>query len=72
MFSELNDMLLNLVIEFQAWASARPVHEREKMTDCLEKEINSVIEKEKQQGKPSYVGTRLGSIQAFHIARYVC
>lgn len=72
MFSELNDMLLDLVIEFHAWASARPAHEREKMSECLEKEINSVIEKEKQQGKPSYVGTRMSPTNAFSHSITLC
>jgi len=35
------------------------------MTDCLEKEINSVIEKEKQQGKPSYVEQTRQRLMAF-------
>jgi hypothetical protein len=37
---------------------ARPVYERENTTAILETGINSIINRQKDQGKNSYVGTR--------------
>ena len=48
--SELNTMLLELIIEFHAWASVRPTHESEKMADVLEKEIKALRHAEAEQG----------------------
>jgi hypothetical protein len=60
---EINKALLDLVLEFHAWAAAKPAREHEKTTELLEKEVNSIIEKEKEQGRCSLpprscVGTR--------------
>ena len=60
---EVNEALLDLVLEFHAWAAAKPAYEHEKTAELLEKEINFIIEKEKAQGRCSLpprscVGTR--------------
>ena len=61
--SEINKALLDILLEFHAWAAAKPAHEHEKTAELLEKEINFIIEKEKVQGRCSLpprscVGTR--------------
>jgi len=60
---EINEALLDLVLEFHAWAAAKPAHEHEKTGELLEKEIIFIMEKEKAQGRCSLpprscVGTR--------------
>lgn len=50
---ETNKALLDLLLEFHAWAAAKPVREHEKATELLEKEVNFIIEKEKAQGRCS-------------------
>lgn len=45
----INKDLLDLVLEFHAWAASKPTHEHEKATELLEKEVNFIIEKEKTQ-----------------------
>lgn len=60
---EINKALLDLVLEFHAWAAAKPAREHERTTEFLEKEVNLIIEKEKAQGRCSLpprscVGTR--------------
>ena len=60
---EINEALLDLVLEFHAWAAVKPAHEHEKTSEVLEKEVNSIIDKEKAQGRCSLpprscVGTR--------------
>jgi hypothetical protein len=53
------------MIEFHAWAAARPAHEREKTTEGLENEINVTIDMQKEQGTStplSYFGTRYISL----------
>lgn len=60
---EINKALLDILLEFHAWAAAKPAHEHEKTAELLEKEINLIIEKEKVQGRCSLpsrscVGTR--------------
>ncbi|TBU25632.1 hypothetical protein BD311DRAFT_727575 [Dichomitus squalens] len=47
---KLNSMLLELIIEFHAWSSARPIHESDKMADVLEKEIKGLRNIESEQG----------------------
>ncbi|PIL23464.1 hypothetical protein GSI_14775 [Ganoderma sinense ZZ0214-1] len=47
---KLNTMLLELIIDFHAWAAARPAHEGEKMADLLEKEVKTLRDAEKEQG----------------------
>jgi len=44
-----NKALLDLVLEFHAWAAAKPIREHERATELLEKEVNFIIEKEKTQ-----------------------
>ena len=46
-------MILELMLEFHAWSSARPIREAERAADTLEKEINGIIETEKEQGTSS-------------------
>ena len=48
--SELNTMLLELIIEFHAWSAARPAYEGEKMADVLEQEVKMLRDAEKEQG----------------------
>ncbi|KAH9947501.1 hypothetical protein B0H21DRAFT_778458 [Amylocystis lapponica] len=48
---KFNDMLLDLMLEFHAWSTARPTRESDRTAEELEKEINSVIEQEKEQEK---------------------
>ena len=55
--------MLDLVLEFHAWAAAKPAREHEKTTELLEQEVNFIIEQEKAQGRCSLpprscVGTR--------------
>ncbi|KAF9467879.1 hypothetical protein BDZ94DRAFT_1143399, partial [Collybia nuda] len=47
---ELSAMLLDLIIETHAWASARPRHESTLAAHKIEQKIVSVIEAEKRQG----------------------
>ncbi|KAK7676160.1 hypothetical protein QCA50_020871 [Cerrena zonata] len=47
---KLSLMLLELMLDFHAWSSARPLHESDKTADRLEKEINELMETEKDQG----------------------
>lgn len=60
---EIDEALLDLVLEFHAWAASKPAREHEKTAELFEKGINSIIEKEKAQGRcplppRSCVGTR--------------
>ncbi|PCH35231.1 hypothetical protein WOLCODRAFT_139815 [Wolfiporia cocos MD-104 SS10] len=48
---KLNVMLLELVLEFHAWSTARPMHESDRTADALEKEVKAVVELEKEQEK---------------------
>jgi len=50
---KINKALLDLVLEFHAWAAARPAREHEKTTEFLETEVNFIIETEKAQGRCS-------------------
>ncbi|TBU51177.1 hypothetical protein BD310DRAFT_963153 [Dichomitus squalens] len=50
---KLNSMLLELIIEFHAWSSARPMHESDQMADVLEKEIKGLRNIESEQGTSS-------------------
>ena len=63
-------MLLELIIDFHAWSAARPTFASDKTADALEKEIKSLLEIEKEQGRslappafPSFVGR-----QTFYVA----
>jgi hypothetical protein len=70
--------LLDLVLEFHAWAAAKPIHEHEKATELLEKEVNFIIEKEKSQGRflvipRSCLGTRcVVQTVSSHLASFSC
>jgi len=46
---KINKALLDLVLQFHAWAAAKPTREHERATELLEKEVNFIIEKEKTQ-----------------------
>lgn len=46
-------MLLELIIDFHAWSAARPTFASDKTADALEKEIKSLLEIEKEQGRSS-------------------
>ena len=50
---EINKDLLDLIVEFNAWASVKPTHEHQKTSELLEKEVNFIIEEEKTQGRYS-------------------
>ena len=63
---ELSTMLIEMLLEFHAWSTARPVHESDRTADALEKEINAIMEAEKEQGMSSvppcpasFVGRRM-------------
>ncbi|EPQ52242.1 hypothetical protein GLOTRDRAFT_132359 [Gloeophyllum trabeum ATCC 11539] len=47
---KLNKMLLDLTIEFHAWSTARPAFETNENLESLEKEINSIMTLESEQG----------------------
>ncbi|KAI8976718.1 hypothetical protein BD414DRAFT_467136 [Trametes punicea] len=51
--AELNTMLLELILDFHAWSTARPTHESDKAADSLEKEIRRIREIEQEQGRSS-------------------
>ena len=68
-------MILDLMLDFHAWSTCRPTHESDMTADKLEKDINGIMETEKEQGRslappafPSFVGRR-----TFYVApRDVC
>ena len=43
-------MLLELLLEFHAWAAARPTHVSEEAAERLEKEVKALQEMEREQG----------------------
>ncbi|KZT04478.1 uncharacterized protein LAESUDRAFT_814078 [Laetiporus sulphureus 93-53] len=47
---KLNDMLLEVMLEFHAWSTARPSFESDRAADALEKEVKTVMDMEKEQG----------------------
>ena len=53
LLSELGNMLIELILEFHAWAAARPSHESVNTAEALEKGINAIIQAEKEQGRSS-------------------
>ena len=63
-------MLLELMLEFHAWSTARPTHESDVTAGNLEKDINKIIETENEQGRfsvllsppLSLVGTRHSTV----------
>lgn len=46
-------MLIELMLEFHAWSTARPAHESESTAQALEKEIMEVVAIENEQGRSS-------------------
>lgn len=44
-------MIIELMLEFHAWSTSRPIHEAETTADTLEKEVNNIMETEKEQGR---------------------
>ena len=51
--SELSKMMIDLMIEFHAWSTSRPMQESDRTADLLEKEISGIIETEVEQGRSS-------------------
>ena len=49
-FAELNRMIVDFVIQFHAWASSRPRHERNVTARRLEGQINDILKTEEEQG----------------------
>jgi len=50
---ELSSMLLDIILETHAWASARPKHEAAMETQKLEEHVSRVIEKEQGMSSPA-------------------
>ena len=50
---ELSSMLLDVIIETQAWASARPKHEAAMESQKLEEQISHILATEREQGMSS-------------------
>ncbi|KIP12142.1 hypothetical protein PHLGIDRAFT_98508 [Phlebiopsis gigantea 11061_1 CR5-6] len=48
---ELSDILLELMLEFHAWSSSRPIHERDITAMAFEKEMEIILETENEQEK---------------------
>ncbi|OCH86503.1 hypothetical protein OBBRIDRAFT_797125 [Obba rivulosa] len=46
---KFNMMILELMLEFHAWSTARPSYESDRTADSLEQEVKAVIEMEKEQ-----------------------
>ncbi len=44
-------MLLELILDFHVWSAARPMQESDKTADTLEKEVQTIREAEKEQGR---------------------
>ncbi len=55
-------MLLDVVLETHAWASARPKHESQVAVQKFEKKISQVMEVEKEQGAPPFSLSFLPSV----------
>ena len=60
--SELSAMLLDVVLETHAWASARPKHESQVAAQKFEKKISQVMEVEKEQGTSPFSLSSLPSV----------
>ncbi|KAJ3556392.1 hypothetical protein NM688_g2054 [Phlebia brevispora] len=50
---KLSEMIIDLMLEFHAWSTSRPTYESDSTADKLEKEINAIMETEKEQGRSS-------------------
>ncbi|KDQ58435.1 hypothetical protein JAAARDRAFT_128837 [Jaapia argillacea MUCL 33604] len=50
---KLNEMLLDLMMEFHAWSTARPAQEANQAAETLEREIKAIMDLEKEQGRSS-------------------
>ncbi|KAK0237980.1 hypothetical protein EDD85DRAFT_952154 [Armillaria nabsnona] len=59
---ELSAMLLDVVLETHAWASARPKHESQVAVQKFEKKISQVMEVEKEQGASPFSLSSLPSV----------
>ncbi|KAK0458776.1 uncharacterized protein EV420DRAFT_1230020, partial [Desarmillaria tabescens] len=59
---ELSAMLLDVVLETHAWASARPKHESQVAVQKFEKKISQVMEVEKEQGMSPFSLSSLPSV----------
>ncbi|KAK0203620.1 hypothetical protein DFS33DRAFT_1383872 [Desarmillaria ectypa] len=60
--TELSAMLLDVVLETHAWASARPKHESQVAVQKFEKKISQVMEVEKEQGMSPFSLSFLPSV----------
>ncbi|KAK0480596.1 hypothetical protein IW261DRAFT_1607218 [Armillaria novae-zelandiae] len=59
---ELSAMLLDVMLETHAWASARPKHESQVAVQKFEKKISQVMEVEKEQGASPFSLQSLPSV----------
>ncbi|KAK0220212.1 hypothetical protein IW262DRAFT_1482755 [Armillaria fumosa] len=59
---ELSAMLLDVMLETHAWASARPKHESHVAVQKFEKKISQVMEVEKEQGTSPFSLSSLPSV----------
>ncbi|KAI0703719.1 hypothetical protein BC835DRAFT_1262355 [Cytidiella melzeri] len=48
---KLSKMIIELMLELHAWSTSRPTQESDSTADTLEKEINGIMETEKEQGR---------------------
>jgi hypothetical protein len=60
---ELTKMIVDLLIQYHAWATARPKHEMKLSAARLEKNINVVLTVEQEQG--------MSSASSYHISHFV-
>ncbi|KAJ3516758.1 hypothetical protein NLJ89_g919 [Agrocybe chaxingu] len=68
---ELSAMLLDCMLEFHAWSSARPKHEASLASQSLEEQISQIMETEKQQGMSSPTPSSSSSLRSFYRHRIV-
>lgn len=75
---ELSKMMIELMIEFHAWSTSRPVHESDRTADALEKEISGIMETELEQGRSpestshiSFIGRPVFRIPFYYMAQRI-
>lgn len=54
--------MIDLMLEFHAWSTSRPIQESDRTADKLEKEIKNIQETELEQGRSSGLTSSLFSI----------
>ncbi|EIN08412.1 hypothetical protein PUNSTDRAFT_27127, partial [Punctularia strigosozonata HHB-11173 SS5] len=47
----ISEQIIGLMLDYHAWASTRPTAEMTLKTTSLEKDINTILESEQQQGR---------------------